>query len=60
MLRSLNLPRFAELINDAVINVYKDGTGLTNDLGGKSGTKKFTKLVTDEIERLDVKSTKKV
>lgn len=55
MLRTLNLPRFAELINDALINVYKRGDCLTEDVGGKAGTKEFTKRVIQEIETLDTR-----
>jgi len=55
MLRTLNLPRFAELINDALINVYKRGDCLTQDVGGKAGTKEFTKRVIQEIETLDTR-----
>lgn len=53
MLRALNLPRFAELINQGLHNVYKKGEGLTRDVGGKGDTKSFTKLVIKEIENLD-------
>lgn len=53
MLRSLNLPRFAELINDALIAVYTKGDCLTEDLGGNCTTTQFTKRVIEEVEKLD-------
>jgi isocitrate dehydrogenase (NAD+) len=53
MLRALNLPRFAELVNDALIAVYRKGDVLTEDLGGNATTTQFTKRIIEEIEKLD-------
>jgi isocitrate dehydrogenase (NAD+) len=53
MLRALNLPRFAELLNDALIAVYRKGDVLTEDLGGNATTTQFTKRIIEEIEKLD-------
>ena len=53
MLRALNLPRFAELINDALIAVYTKGDVMTKDLGGTATTTEFTKRVIEEVEKLD-------
>ena len=47
------LPRFAELIQKAVYNVYAEGKYLTKDVGGSATTTEFTKRVVEEIKALD-------
>jgi isocitrate dehydrogenase (NAD+) len=47
------LPRFAELIQKAVYNVYAEGKYLTKDVGGNAKATEFTKRVVDEIKSLD-------
>ncbi len=53
LLRSANLPRFADLILTSLINVFNENKYLTRDIGGKSKTSKFTKRLCDEIKKLD-------
>jgi len=45
MLRHIGLKDEAELINQAVLQVIKDGATLTRDLGGKSSTSEFTDAI---------------
>ena len=53
MLKSMYFPRFADLIHDALINVYQEGKYLTKDVGGNSNTSDFTNRVCAEIVGLD-------
>lgn len=53
MLRCLGLPRFGDLINEALLNVYYEGRVLTEDVGGRATTKQFTDRVIREIQTLD-------
>lgn len=55
MLRSIGLPRFGDLIAEAIKNVYVEGKVLTRDVGGTSTTKEFTRRVIQEVEALDGK-----
>jgi isocitrate dehydrogenase (NAD+) len=49
MLRHINLPHFAERIQNGVFRTIKEGTVLTRDLGGKATTFEFTKEVIKNI-----------
>lgn len=51
--------RFADLLKDAVTNVYKEGKYLTPDVGGTTTCTDFTKRVVDEIQFLDSQYLKK-
>ena len=53
MLRSAGLPRFGDLINEAIMNVYEEGRVLTRDVGGTATTQEFTKRIIQEVESLD-------
>ena len=55
MLKSMYLPRFADVIHSALNNVYEEAKYLTADVGGKSSTADFTKRLCEEITRLDNK-----
>jgi len=49
MLRHLELPEFANLIENAVHAVVKEGKHLTSDLGGKATTTQVTEAVIDKV-----------
>lgn len=53
MLRTIGFARFGDLINEAVLNVYREGKFLTSDVGGTSTTTEFVKRINVEIEKLD-------
>lgn len=53
MLKTIGYPRFGELIQQAIFNVYLEGKHLTADVGGTAGTREFTRRVIQEIEYLD-------
>jgi isocitrate dehydrogenase (NAD+) len=53
MLRCLGLPRFGDLINEALMNVYYEGRVRTEDAGGHASTKEFTDRVIQEVVKLD-------
>ena len=53
MLKTMGYGRFSDLIREAIFNVYREGRYLTADVGGKTGTKEFTKRIIDEVEHLD-------
>ena len=55
MLKSMYLPRFADLIHNALFNVYDEAKYLTSDVGGKCSTSDFTSRLCEEIVRLDNK-----
>ena len=55
MLKSMYLPRFADLIHNSLFNVYEEGKVLTPDVGGKSSTFDFTTRLCEEIVKLDNK-----
>jgi isocitrate/isopropylmalate dehydrogenase len=49
MLRYLNLPYYADAIQDGVFRTIKQGKVLTPDIGGSANTKEFTKEVMRNI-----------
>jgi len=49
MLRYLNLPYYADIIQDGVFRTIKKGRNLTPDIGGKANTKEFTREVISNI-----------
>jgi isocitrate/isopropylmalate dehydrogenase len=49
MLRYLNLPYFADAIQEGVFRALRKGKNLTPDLGGTGKTKDFTKEVINNI-----------
>jgi isocitrate dehydrogenase (NAD+) len=53
MLKSLHLTRFADLIHNALVNVYEEKKVLTQDVGGAAKTHEFTARLCDEIMKLD-------
>lgn len=55
MLKSMYLPRFADLIHTSLFNVYDEAKYLTEDVGGHSSTSDFTNRLCEEIIKLDNK-----
>lgn len=55
MLKSMYLPRFADIIHTALFNVYEEAKYLTPDVGGQSSSSDFTKRLCEEIAKLDNK-----
>lgn len=53
MLRQMGLPRFGDLIQQAIRNVYAEGKVLTQDVGGKATNTQFTDRVIQEVVELD-------
>ncbi|OMJ79824.1 hypothetical protein SteCoe_20074 [Stentor coeruleus] len=49
MLRHINLPHFAERIQNGVFKTIKEGKVLTQDIGGKATTYEYTKEVINNI-----------
>jgi len=49
MLRQVNLPSFADLLEDAVFKTYLNSDARTKELGGNYSTKEFTKKVIENI-----------
>jgi len=49
MLRHLNLPCFADMVEGGVMKTLEQGRVRTPDIGGKSSTTEFTKAVIDNI-----------
>lgn len=49
MLRHLNLPCFADMVENGVMKTLEQGLVRTPDLGGKNTTTEFTKAVIDNI-----------
>ena len=50
MLRHMNLPLFAEIMQNSVIRAIREGKG-TPDIGGSSSTREFTREVTKILEQ---------
>ena len=51
MLRHINLPHFAERIQNGVFATIKEGKSLTSDLGGNATTFEYTKAVISHISK---------
>jgi isocitrate dehydrogenase (NAD+) len=49
MLRHLNLPHFAERVQNGVFKTIKEGKVVTSDIGGNASTYEFTKEVIKNI-----------
>lgn len=52
MLNTMRFHRFADVISDAVYNVYEEGAYLTTDVGGKATTSQFVDRVIQEIKKI--------
>ncbi len=50
MLHHINEPATAELVQTGLEQVYRDGTTLTKDVGGNTGTKAFAQAVLQAME----------
>ena len=53
MLKSMHLPKFADVIHTALLNVYEEGKTMTQDVNGNANTEEFTARLCDEIVKLD-------
>jgi len=49
MLRHLGLRDEAQVLNEAVLDVIKEGTTLTRDLGGTSSTSQYTEAICNKV-----------
>lgn len=49
MLRHINLPHFAEMIQNGVFKTIKEGKVLTRDVGGNATTYEYTKEAINNI-----------
>lgn len=45
LLRHINLPKYSDIIQSALVKVLEDGKVKTKDIGGQSTTQDFTKAV---------------
>ena len=52
MLDHLNMSEKAQLLRDAVVEVFSDRNKWTKDIGGDCGTEEFTWHLTNEIEKM--------
>jgi len=50
MLRYLNLPYYADVIQEGVFRAIRKGNNLTPDLGGSANTRDFTREVIKNIK----------
>ena len=53
MLRCMGIPRFGDIITQAVQNVYAEGKYLTKDMGGPCNSTEFTDRIIAEAQKLD-------
>lgn len=51
MLRHLNLPHFAERLQEGVFRTIREGKVLTKDIGGEATTYEFTKEIVKNIDK---------
>ena len=52
MLRHMNEARAADLVEQAILSCYAEGTTLTRDVGGTAGTDKFTHSLIERVRAL--------